>query len=240
MKIVGISDTHNRHKQIKAFQDVDSLGQEKEPLGGDIILHAGDATGRGESGEIKAFLKWYGSLDFRYRIFTPGNHDFGFERADYRFRKMCEQYGVTLLIDESIVVDGVKIHGSPVTPWFHNWAYNKARDLNEAMFRQIPEIKPHWDKIPDDVNILLTHGPPYGILDELVFIDGTPKGQFVGCVELLNRINQLKDLDLHLFGHIHCGHGQKHINGKSFYNVSICDEMYSPSNPVTIIDYEKE
>lgn len=239
MKIVAISDTHNRHKQIKDFHTEYSQGEEKIPLGGDIIIHAGDATGRGERGEVEAFLKWYGELDFSHRIFVPGNHDFLFEKADHRAREMCKQYGITLLIDESVVIDGVKIHGSPYTPWFYDWAFNRARHLNEAQFRQIKEIKPHWDLIPDDTNVLITHGPPYGILDELLFVDGTPKGQFVGCEELLKRIKQVKP-DLHFFGHIHCGHGQKHIDGTSFYNVAVCDEMYCPTNPVTIVEYEKD
>ncbi len=245
MKIVAISDTHNRHKQIKVFKEtvfsmVDGEDKEQEPLGGDIIIHAGDATGRGESGEVEAFIKWYGSLDFSHRILVPGNHDFFFERQPERARELCEQYGVTLLIDESVVVNGVKIHGSPVQPWFHNWAFNRARTL-EAATTVHPWIKNHWDLIPDDTDILVTHGPPYGVLDEVVRVDGSSYNppNLVGCEELMYAVKRIKP-DIHIFGHIHCGHGQKHLNGTSFYNVAICDEMYSASMPVTEIDYEKE
>lgn len=248
-KIVAISDTHNRHKQISVFKEtkynpIDGEDKEQEPLGGDIIIHAGDATGRGESGEIEPFIKWYGQLDFRYRIFIAGNHDFGFERDPARYKKLCEDNGVILLNHESIEIEGIKIFGSPWTPWFYNWAFNGARNPNEQLAyskqtKLIPLMKDLWNDIPLDTNILVTHGPPYEILDELQFVDGTPKGQFVGCVDLANKIKELKDLDLHIFGHIHCQHGQKHIDGVSYYNVSICDEMYSPSMPVTVIDYEK-
>ncbi len=244
MRIVAISDTHNRHKSIKEFKNVNSLGQEQEPLGGDLIIHAGDATGRGESGEIEPFLKWYSELDFRHIILVPGNHDFGFERNPTRFRKICEDLGIILLDHKSIEIEGIKIFGSPWTPWFYDWAYNGARNISEQLQyskqqRLIPLMNDLWKDIPNDTNILITHGPPYEILDELTYVDGTPKGQFVGCVDLAERVKEIKP-DLHFFGHIHSGHGQKHLNGTSFYNVAICDEMYGPSNPVTIIDYELE
>jgi len=99
--------------------------------------------------------------------------------------------------------------------------------------------------IPEDTDILVTHGPPYEILDEVFAVDGSSyrdhgmMPRYVGCVDLAARIKEVKP-DLHIFGHIHSGHGQKHVNGVSHYNASICDEMYAPSNPITIIEYEKE
>lgn len=226
-KIIAISDTHNRLKDI-----VDKIPS------GDIILHAGDATGRGETWEVERFCKEYGSLPHKHKIFTPGNHDWLFETDPTTARKLCEDNGIICLINESITIEGINIHASPESPWFFSWAFNKARNEKEAEFRHIDLIKPYWDMIPDNTNILLTHGPAYGILDELTNIDGTPKGQFVGCEELLKRIKEIKP-DLHICGHIHSGYGEKHINGTSFYNVSVCDEMYSPINEITVIDYVK-
>lgn len=225
MKVVGISDTHNRHKDIKVLRE--------DSLGGDIIIHAGDATGRGESGECENFLKWFGDLDFSHRIFIPGNHDFFFEREPGRSREMCEKYGVTLLIDENVVIDGVKIHGSPMTPFFYNWAFNRARVIEMSGYHG-RFIQDHWKMIPDDTDILVTHGPAFGILDQ------TMRGEAVGCEELLKRIKKVKP-DIHFFGHLHLQGGQQlHKDGTSFYNLSICDEMYIASNPVTVVEYEKD
>lgn len=227
MKLVAISDTHNKHKQIKEFRDAISRGEE---VGGDVIIHAGDATGRGEKGEVEAFLKWYGSLDFRHRLFTPGNHDWLFERSPELGQELCDQYGVTLLHNKEVIIDDVKFYGSAVTPWFHSWAFNVARG---------PDIAKEWAKIPDDTNVLITHGPVYGIHDIVPYVDGTPKER-VGCHDLYERVMKLEKLKMHFCGHIHHSHGYKYFNGKQFYNVSICDEMYMPTNPITIIDYEKD
>jgi len=239
IRIIAISDSHNRHKSIKDFRDINDLGEEKKPLSGDIIIHAGDATGRGEQWEIEAFLEWYSKLDFKYKIFVPGNHDFGFEKNPELYKTMCSDLGIVLLIHESIEIEGIKIFGSPWTPFFHDWAFNGARTLAESYLHYKPLMKDLWKDIPLDTDILITHGPPYEILDEVLFPSGASSGRFVGCVDLKERIQLVKP-SLHFFGHIHCQYGQKHIDGVSYYNVSICDEMYQASNPITIIEYEKE
>jgi predicted phosphodiesterase len=246
-KIVAISDTHNRHNKIKLPE-------------GDIIIHAGDATGRGEEWEVKKFLKWYGKTPYNVKVFVAGNHDFLFEKDPKLAEKLCKDNGIIYLNDSGVEVQlqagypyineslpdipKIKIWGSPVQPHFCNWAFNRARDDKDFVFgrggyvKAYPLIKPHWDMIPEDTNILVTHGPPYKILDELLFVDGTPKGEFVGCEELAKRVKEIKP-DVHIFGHIHCGYGEKHIDGTSYYNVAVCDEMYSPSNEIKVIDYEE-
>jgi predicted phosphodiesterase len=229
MKIVALSDTHNKHNKI-TVPDCD------------VLIHSGDESGMGRESEIRNFAKWLSKQPAKNILWTPGNHSVDFERSLPNslkwFKEECPQ-GVGL-INEEIVIDGVKFWASPETPFFYNWAFNRARTPDMVPYHG-PWIKETWDKIPDDVNILVTHGPPYGILDELVYVDGTPKGEFVGCQELSKRISQLKDLDLHIFGHIHIHGGcQKHIDGVSYYNASVCDEQYMATNPITVIDYEKE
>lgn len=248
MKIVAISDTHNKHNQLVLPE-------------GDIIVHAGDATGRGEKGEVRNFLKWYGNTPYQLKIFVAGNHDFLFEKDPKLARKLCRENGVIYLEDSGIEIQDqaglivtknfwddtptIKIWGSPVQPHFYDWAFNRARDEKDIVFnhrtmgvKQYPLIKPHWDMIPEDTDVLLTHSPPYRILDELLYVDGTPKGEFAGCEELAKRIRIVKP-DLHFFGHIHCGYGEKHIDGTSYYNVAICDDMYCASNEIKVIEYEK-
>lgn len=217
MKITAISDTHNRHKSLTSQLEV----------GGDVILHAGDATGRGEKGEVEAFLKWYGELDYSHRLFTPGNHDWLFERNPQLAQELCDKYGVTLLHNKEVVIDGVKFYGSAVTPWFHSWAFNVHRG---------PDIAAEWAKIPNDTNVLVTHGPVHGILDIVPYANGTPKER-VGCHDLFDRVMQLEHLKMHFCGHIHHSHGEHYFNGKKFFNVAICDEMYAPTNPITIVEY---
>lgn len=235
MKIVAISDTHNRHNKLVI-----------PPC--DILIHCGDWTSMGYKSEVEDFAKWINKQEAGYIIVVPGNHEKYLEDNLPDSLEWFVDHCPTahLLIDESIEIEGIKIHGSPVSPWFHDWAWNRSSNqingysVRGKDFFPLP-IKPHWDKIPDDVNILITHGPPYGILDETTYANGDPRPGHLGCVELMNRIKELKDLDLHFFGHIHAPGGtEKHIDGVSYYNAAICDESYFPGNKITEVDYELE
>ncbi len=231
MKITCISDTHNKHKKL----DVGS---------GDILIHSGDATGRGEHGEIRAFLKWYGSQDYTFKIFVAGNHDWGFERDPERFEKMCEENDIIYLNDSGTVIqdfdsgEDIHIWGSPVQPEFCNWAFNRkieeklSVDPNFDPYHGYKPnvhawIKPHWDKIPDNTDILITHGPPKGILDEVPTMDYlTKEYERVGCPHLMDAIKRIEP-SLHVFGHIHEQSGVM-VSGKTtFCNASILNDMYN-------------
>lgn len=234
MKIVMISDTHNKHNKL-VIPD------------GDMIIHAGDATGLGRSDELRKFINWFGSLPHKHKIIIAGNHDWGLEGDQNNWDRfhsrrggmftiddmpankamalhMFKQYGIHYLENKSITIDCIKIYGSPYQPEFGGWAFNKYRG---------PDIKKEWDQIPDDVNILVTHGPPYQILDEV------DHGDFVGCEELHNRIKRLSDLKLHVFGHIHEGRGMKMHNGVTYINASALDENYLPYKEACfVLEYE--
>lgn len=205
LKIDCISDTHGKHKKIAL-------------PGGDILIHAGDVSGRGHSGEILPFLDWYAEQDYSHIILIPGNHDFGFEKEPERYVKECADRNITLLNDSGCIVEGIKIHGSPVQPWFYDWAFNRQRGA---------DIKRHWDLIPEDTEILVTHGPPYGILDDA---NGRGYVNHVGCEELYKKVVQTK-VKLHIFGHIHEGAGYKYLDGKTYVNASSLDGMYMFEGP---------
>lgn len=217
MKIVAVSDIHCRWGKLVI-----------SPC--DVLISAGDYSFKGEPHVVRDYHAWLNKQEAGHIISVQGNHEVMVERNFQQSKAIAiEACPAVHFIDEGLIeLEGVKIWCSAITPWFYDWAWNRERG---------EDIKKHWDRIPDDVNILVTHGPPFNILDELESADGTPNGQHVGCVDLLNRIKELKNLDIHIFGHIHPGHGQKHIDGVSYYNASICDDFYVASNPVTEIDY---
>jgi len=230
-KIAAFSDTHNQHKLVK-LPDPDYI---------DILVFAGDATSRGSLEETIKFVKWFGSLPHKHKILVPGNHDWLFEKDPGLTKKICDDAGVTLLNDSGVTIEGIKFWGSPVTPWFMDWAFNRARNENESILRRVPLISEHWDKIPNDTEVLITHGPAYEKLDELKMPNGEPYPlpRHAGCKDLKNAIERVKP-DIHICGHIHSGHGEIHKNGTSYYNVAILDDMYCAVNQPKIIEMYKE
>lgn len=213
-KIVAISDVHEQWKNLVIPEC-------------DILISAGDYSYQGLPNVVKDFHEWLNEQEAGHIISVQGNHETwvekNFEEAKRIAKKACP---AVHFIDEGLVeIEGLKIWCSAITPWFHNWAWNRDRGS---------DIQKHWDKIPDNIDILVTHGPPYKILDEV-----PPYGAQVGCEQLFTRILELTKLKIHIFGHIHAGHGHKELNGVHYYNASICTEQYKPLNPVTIIEYEK-
>lgn len=213
-RIVCLSDTHNNHENIIVPD-------------GDILIHAGDATNRGTEAEVEDFLIWYSALPHRHKIYVAGNHDWLYENENLRARFLTAHYGITYLQDSSVKIDGLKIYGSPWQPRFFDWAFN----LNRGA-----EMAEKWKLIPADIDILITHGPPNGVLDEVprkFFIENT------GCEELRKKVEAiaaLGRLKLHVFGHIHCGYGTQDFFGVRFINAANCDEEYNPTQPPIIID----
>jgi Icc-related predicted phosphoesterase len=192
-----LSDTHNKHASYKL-------------PGGDFLLHSGDALSRGSYEEAVDFLDWYGDQDYAYRIFVPGNHDWVFEKNPELMAEECKKRGIILLNDSGIEIDGIKFWGSPVQPWFYDWAFNRQRGH---------EIRKHWDLIPTNTDVLITHGPPKGILDL------APRGGNVGCLDLLLALNKT-DVKLHVFGHIHASRGHMNVGDKLFVNAASLNERY--------------
>jgi len=188
MKIVCISDTHNRHWDLPALPE------------GDCIIHAGDMSTSGSQREISDFLAWFSETPYKYRILIAGNHDWLFERSPMSCKELVHGYdGITYLEDSGIEIEGIKFWGSPVQPTFHDWAFN----------RDTVGIQKHWDMIPDDTQVLITHGPPYGYGDILWHT----QDQHLGCPLLTEKIFTLPKLELHVSGHIHSGHGIITITG---------------------------
>ena len=199
MKIVAISDTHGQHQSMSIPS-------------GDLLIHAGDLSKRGTKTEVEDFLNWFSTLPHPYKVFIAGNHDFYFEReSNSEIQKMIPE-NIIYLNDNQTVIEGVKIWGSPIQPWFFDWAFNRKRGA---------EIKKHWDLIPAGTDILITHGPAFGILDLTINYKN------VGCEELIKKIEIIKP-KYHICGHIHEAHGVMEKDGTTFINASQLNVHYRP------------
>ena len=202
-----MSDTHTKERNVLVS-------------GGDLILHSGDVMNSGyEWEDLYDFLTWFSELPYKMKVFTPGNHDRYIEDKPFDAWKMIREFndkGVVCLIDDFVEFEGLKIYGSPWQPEFYNWAYNLPRNGWE--------IEQKWKDIPDDTDILLTHGPAWGILDTVV----NRRDFNLGCEMLSKRLETLHPL-IHNCGHIHSGYGYVEKNGTHFFNSSVLDERYNHS-----------
>lgn len=204
MKIVIISDTHGFHEKI----DIPN---------GDILICAGDICNRSTIKEVIQFDRFLAQLPHSHKIIIAGNHDFPFQNSPDIAKASLQN--CIYLQDSSVEINGIKIYGSPWQPCFFDWAFN---------LESGDEIRQKWDLIPYDTDILITHCPPFGILDIV-------HGQNQGCEELFKAIYRIRPR-YHIFGHIHEGYGQSIIEDTVFINASICDERYQPINKVRICE----
>ena len=211
MKVVCLSDTHDRHADLTVPD-------------GDLLVHAGDFTGHGERDAIERFDAWLGTLPHAEKIVIAGNHDFLFERSPREARALITN-AVYLEDEAHTTTSGLRVWGSPWQPWFFDWAFNLRRGA---------PLKAKWDLIPEGTDLLVTHGPPMGIGDEIVSRILRNK-EHVGCADLLEAVERLKPR-LHVFGHIHEGHGVTVRGATTFVNASSCDRAYRPVNPPIVVD----
>ncbi len=188
-RIVCVSDTHSFHRKTVVPD-------------GDILIHAGDITLHGELEAVEDFDRWLGTLPHRHKVVIAGNHDFCFQEKPERARPLLTN--AVYLEDSAVTVEGLKVYGSPWQPEFGGWAFNLPRG---------PELAAVWGKIPDDTDVLVTHGPPAG------FLDRTNRGVHAGCADLLARVFQVRPR-LHVFGHIHEAAGVMEVGGITFVNAS--------------------
>ena len=196
--------------------------------GGDLLIMAGGCTARDTIPQWGTFFEWFKAQPYRKRILVAGNHD-GYlnhcmSSADAKDMGVLEDEGFEYLCDSGTTFEGLKIWGSPWTTEFCAWHFMLPRS----------RMKEKWDLIPDDTHILITHGPPNGVLD--VTEDFFEPGHMVsvGCYQLRKAVERVKP-HLHVFGHIHSGYGQfimKHDGPHDTLciNAAIMDEQYKPTN----------
>ncbi len=205
VRIIAISDTHGKHHQLQVPD-------------GDILIHAGDMTCNGTSEEIASFNTWLGSLKHSHKLVCAGNHDFLFERSPLIARTLLS--AATYLEDSMVDIFGLKFFGSPWQPRIGDWAFSLDKPS---------QLRQKWRSIPQGVDVLITHSPPFGILDL------TEKRQRRGCEELLQVVKRLEP-KVHIFGHSHFSNGQTVIKNTLFANAAICDEHYRLTDNIHVID----
>lgn len=208
-RVVCISDTHERHEEIAL-------------PAGDLLICAGDITANGRLTSLERFARWMNRQPHRHKVLIAGNHDFCFEEKPDLARQVLRDCapGVSYLQDSAIVIEGLRVWGSPWQPRFFDWAFNL--DRGEALAEK-------WALIPDDTDILVTHGPPFGVLDV------TPAGMRVGCEALAQRLETLR-MRLHVFGHIHHSYGVLEHASRVSVNASTCDEGYQARHAPIVVD----
>ena len=197
MKFVAISDTHCRHNNLTLPK-------------GDVLVHAGDISYKGQKSEVEDFLKWFSKLKFEYKIFIAGNHDFLFENSKPKEIQALIPENVIYLNDSGLNINGINIWGSPITPWFFNWAFNRKRGI---------QIAKHWELIPQDTDLLITHGPVHGIHDSVI------NGIHVGCKDLEVKVKEIRP-QVHVCGHIHEAYGSIRREGIRYINACVLNERY--------------
>lgn len=209
MKIWHIGDTHSYHNLLTI------------PEGIDMVIHSGDHSNYRDvyknEPEARDFLIWFAALGIKYKVMIAGNHDALACIHNKAFRKLCKDLNLIYLEDSSVEIEGVKIWGSPYTPTFGNWHFNRSRDKLHKL----------WATIPDDTDIVVTHGPPKGILDYTYNFDNSIER--CGCNALKKRMLELKP-KLLLFGHIH---NNKDLINAGTMKLSIQDTIFSNGSVVT-------
>lgn len=189
LTLVCVSDTHGHHDITEAPP-------------GDILIHAGDVTKFGGLDEVDAFNSWLGERPHAHKVAIAGNHDWCFQRFPDEARRRLTN--AIYLEDAAVVVGGLKFYGSPWQPRFYDWAFNLDRG---------PELAAKWALLPVDTDVLITHGPPEGILDL------TRRWVRVGDADLLDRVRQVRP-KLHVFGHIHEAAGVYESGGTLYVNAA--------------------
>lgn len=221
MRLVCISDTHGMHQALGALPD------------GDMLIHAGDFSHSGSLADLGSFLHWFSAQPHGYKILIAGNHDAQMMKNGETLGLMIGGMQIDYLQNTGVVRGGLHIWGSPYTPKFGKWSFMQPDEGLAA----------YWSKIPNSCDVLVTHGPPHGVMDAVdrgVMMGADSGFEHTGSKTLALRLSDTSELRprLHVFGHIHEGYGEffDEATGILCINASICDASYRPVNKPIVLD----
>lgn len=200
MRILHLSDTHSHHRQLTDLPSAD------------IIIHSGDVSVAGTGKEVIDFIEWFGTLDYEFKIFLAGNHDYCLDGKDIEIIQRLLPENCFYLCNSGITIGGIKFWG---VPFFFS------DDISGEYHNMITQI-------PADIDILISHRPPLGILDNADNIA-------FGCTDMLRRVLEIRPR-YHLFGHIHDAYGIEKTKDTTFVNAALVDENYRLTNSPFIFD----
>jgi Icc-related predicted phosphoesterase len=203
MKIWHISDTHGFHRDLSVPK-------------ADMVIHSGDfANSRNSSinsNEALDFLDWFAGVEIKNKILIAGNHDISVENRMIH-PKFIQDSGIHYLENSCITIENLKIWGSPITPSFGTgWAFNRARHKMSVV----------WEQIPKDADIIVTHGPPKGMLDM------NQEFEMCGCKSLLVAVSKIKPI-FSLFGHVH---SNEKVNNSGIRKIASLNTIFSNGSVV--------
>lgn len=212
MNVWHISDTHGLHEHLQVPEDVA------------LVIHSGDATNskdpQSNYQEMQRFIDWFAGLPVPHKVFIPGNHETSLGAGVFR-RSRFQKAGITLIIDTEVTIEGLRVWGSPWTPQYgEGWAFMADRGA----------FQKRWARIPEGLDVLVTHGPPFGILDATYTKTGGTA--LVGCRALQKRLRAMQvPPKVHLFGHVHntkdiLNTGERVVAGLNthFFNSACCED----------------
>lgn len=212
MRLVIISDTHGEHENINLPK-------------GDVLIHCGDFSCHGKVRELEGFVRWLSKVSPKYgaTFVIAGNHELQLEANP----SLADLFNgvVEYLFNSGVEYEGKYFWGSPFQPAFNGWAFN--------MLRGGEELRRNWEQVPNNCDVLITHCPPYGILDSTGYQEN------VGCELLRKRIEEVKP-KVSCFGHIHEGRGLNYwaIPETTCINATNLDERYKLVHKPVVFDLE--
>lgn len=232
VRIVHVSDTHLHHAEYL-----------KRLPAGDILVHSGDFCTIGWSRvaktpdyneHIRQINDFFSKVPHKHKIFVAGNHDMAIAgRKQEDVQKMLPE--VTYLQDSGITVEGIHFYGSPWTAY--NW-----KSYNRAFVRKWGKFEHHWNDIPTETDVLVTHIPPFGVQDmrregfslfrrrrrgTCDVCSKIHEGLFhQGCQRLRETILNRVRPKLHCFGHLHGSSGVKVTDDTTFSNAALSIRVF--------------
>ena len=226
MKIVVISDTHTKHSKLTTPEC-------------DVLVHCGDFTYQGKYWKVKSFYDWLCQQPATHKLVIAGNHEETFDRTHPQYNPACKAIiadayddSIHYLEDSEIVIEGIKFYGTPWTPRFYDWAFNGITDADLPYQNGGQSLTEVYNRIPEDVQVLIAHGPPYDICD--LSENGDER---TGSIEMRRMTREkLGMLRLYLCGHIHEARGMEVTDGNITYiNASSLARDYKTiSDPILI------
>ncbi|OMJ91273.1 hypothetical protein SteCoe_6254 [Stentor coeruleus] len=219
IRFVCISDSHSRFFNFPP---------------GDVLLHAGDFTKKGTPDEVLQFANYLKTTNYQYKVIIAGNHDTPFDAKNFdeiikkkRNPHRCDPYAVKRLLKDFIYLEDSFFNAFGYTIWGTPWTNQHYKGA--FTIKDINKLGEKWAQIPLGVDIVLSHSPPNGILDR------SKDNRCLGCPVLAETIKMIRP-KVHVFGHIHEGHGVRTVDGITYINASVCNNRYQPIYTPIVFD----